>query len=318
MRAYPVPAQKRKNFILTYIVLFLFVCAFWLIQKLNQNQEADWEVSINLAVYQENQLVERSEVPLTLSLQGSGWNLLKANRKGLPKELLYTVPLSDLELISDSSIKEFLSEEVRPFGLMVMKTIPSTIELRLQNLEKKEIRLIQPLSIGYRKGYGSLLTATDRDTLITLMGRKEDLPLKDTLVLDTLYFKDLKEDLQFHQPLEDLFEKTQWKSSQNWVLQLKVEKFTDKTLVIEPKIKGIPKEKRARTIPKTISLQCSVPISLYEQITSDVFETWIDLDSTLLYGKERIGLIKIHSDHYPMLKPKLYPSQVKILVYEKQ
>jgi hypothetical protein len=310
--------KREKNFVPKYIVLFLLVCVIWLIQKLNQIQEVPWEISLVLEVQQGDQWTERDRVSIDLSLQGSGWKILSAQRKGLPKQLHYKVPPSEWEKISETSIKAIVSEALKPFGLFAHTHVPTSIGLNLENLAKKEVRVIQPMHISYRKGYGSFFTATYRDTLISLLGLKDHLPLEDTLVLDTLYFHDLKEDIYFQHSWENLFEKTQWESNPPWSIRLKVEKFTDKIITLEPEIRGLSKDKRARTIPKSISLQCSVPLGLYEKITKEDFEAWIDLDSTLLYGKDRIGLVKVNSKSFPLLKSKIYPSQVKVLVYEKQ
>jgi hypothetical protein len=310
--------KAKRKLIIQYLIFFAFALTFWLIQNLNKPIETYWEVPLEIGIYQNNTLIESSTFDLSVLIKGKGWSFLWSEWKPMPSKLEYNISYSDLEILSEPFLLGLAAEKLKHLGFTPIKITPNKIELKVKTLTQKTLKIIQPLSITFRKGYGSHSQPIFSDTLLTIIGKYEDLPTFDFVVLDTLFYKDVHSNIYIQRTL-DLFPENSLLQNKNELTgNITVEKFTEGKIELEPQIKGAPTNKKFRFLPNTISIIYSVPMSYYDKVSQEDFEVWINYDEIIPFEKELNAFVQLHVSNSKIFNPKVFPAYISVVVYEKE
>ena len=264
---------------------------FWLIVKLSQVYSVWKNVQVNIEIPEGKALGNLPPENLMANIEAKGWDLLFNRGKISNIELNYSFGNRETLLVPQWQINADVLTGLTSPRLKVLDINYSELRLKLEDRLEKKIPIVLNQKIEFAEGfYFSDTIKIEPDSLVIAGPISLVAPLvfweTDSLVLLNLKKSRTESiDIQKGKRVLSL-------SCDNVLVQIPVEKYTEKTFFIPLEIKNVPEEDSLSIFPKSVNIRCVVGLSKYDELSALDFGFEVDLDiANLSEGKNTTPIV---------------------------
>ncbi len=271
----PYPALRSDRWLLAICMGLSLV--LWLITKMGQNY--DYAYTIELEYYLPEGFAFRQMPPrqLTLSVSGSGWNMLKYNIAGKKKKKLnLEITQTTDHTLFPSRIKTQINKSLRNFNLYMTSSSPEVLEIYLDTLARKKVPLILQGKIETSPIRHLLRPPVLKPDSIQISGAKSLLEGISQWPTAKIEKTDIDESMEIPikvAPPENELLKI---SPQEVKLLIEVEELLQKEFFVPVKIVNPPQSDSLAIFPAQVQVKTSVGRSYYDSLQPTDFEVIAD------------------------------------------
>jgi hypothetical protein len=271
-------ALKTNAKVISFSICLLLATAIWTVNTLNKEHQTD--IKIKLLYSNSKFKIQQHGMPLNeiaLTIKGRGFDLaeyLLFNRKD-EIEINSNGIFKSNEKIETASL---LGSELLKFKgeIKVDKIFPETVSLPTRKSYYKKVAIKPVIKFSYKKMFmqsGPMVTVPDSVVISSTSPIPESLTSINTMPLVISQV----EDFVFRSTMPDLRNLPNYipEKSKIWIL-VPVELGTE--CVINIPITTLESNRYIKFIPSMVSVKCRVPLSKYEQTTSDLFKVLAKLN----------------------------------------
>ncbi len=310
----------KDSFVFLFFLFLAFL--FWLLNELNKESVAD----ISVPVQYENFFKDRilvNDVPdhITLKVQAPGYTLLKY--KLSPRLVPVTLDLKSylIHQKENSTVYYAVTRDLqgrfkRRFSgeMSIIEIQPDTLFFRFDVLKSRRVPVRLNVSYTLEKQYMVSGEVSASPDTVTVTG-----PLS---VIDTL--KGVHTEVRKYQNLKKAVSETIELitsdglnySSDEVILTIPVEQFTEATLKIPIEVSNLPDSLIMRTFPGQVTINCMVTLGRYENLSPRLFRVEVDYSQI----KKNIGnQLKVNIGSSPdyVQSVKVKPAYVDFIIERK-
>jgi len=295
-----------------FIALLLITSGIWFIIQLSKTYKADLSVNIKFTDIPINQVIDNKKISVNYELKATGfkliWHDFKSNiidyslNKLNQSEQSY---LLNTDLIKDSlKNKYFIKEENIKFN-------KDTIKINFSEKEVKYVKIKPLVSYSFASGYNTIHQLKTNPDSIKVSGKKNILnqikyiktkKIKITDVNDTI-----NQLINLRTPKEEIDVK-----EEQVKIYLPVQKFTEVKKVVSVQITNVPDSIQVNYFPKNVSLNYLVPISKYNDISTEQFK--VECDFKDKYSKQGIIIPKVTKKPDYIKNINISPSKIDFFI----
>lgn len=247
---------------------------FWLLVKLSQNFRMTKAVYISISTPVNKALSTPPPGNVAVQLQGTGWQLLGEHFSGKQIRISYDAGATDQVVISSGQLRQDIQAKLSSNTLRIIDINLDQVVIELEDEVYKKIPVALQSNIDFAPEYqlkepiylqpDSILISGP----VTLIGSIQAWPT------DSLILSDLKQstrlELALQQPPKGILIETPAVKA-----FIEVEAYTAKSLFIPLSIINAPDS--VRVFPDKIKLECTVGLSLYEEVDAADFVLEVDI-----------------------------------------
>lgn len=277
---------KDRAILMICIGIALF---FWLLVKLSQSYRMTKEVFISISTPVNKALSTPPPGNVAVQLMGTGWQLLGEHLAGKQIRISYDAEDADQVVISSGQLRQDIQKKLSSATLRIIDINLDQVVIQLEDevYKKIPVALLSKLDFAPEYQLKEVIHLQPDSILIsgptTLIGSIQSWPT-DSLVLSDLKHSTRLE-LALQQPPKGiLIEVPMVKAF------IEVEAYTAKALFIPLSIINAPDS--VRVFPDKIKLECTVGLSLYEEVDVADFTLEVDIGGVRLKeGKTTVPII---------------------------
>ncbi|MBC7654162.1 MAG: YbbR-like domain-containing protein [Oligoflexus sp.] len=271
-------AVERRKLSIFLTCLILAVLA-WLFFSLSNN----YEYEVKTAVRFKNLPLNKAFNPLqsdtvTLTVQGTGWQLLFTKLRIYPKEL--KVSLSTLQKRNFVTFTNQLKEINKDYSTQqkIINVVPDTLyfDFTTRKVKKVPIKLLTKLT--FIKQFGQSKDIILDPSEVTVTGPQNELDKISFWPSDTLVKNNIDNDIIGNVNLSKSEEPNISVFPSQAQIKIPVEEFTEESFNIPVKVINNREYYNIKLIPEKVKVVFMVPLSLYENISEDDFEATVNFD----------------------------------------
>ncbi|UKJ06437.1 YbbR-like domain-containing protein [Solitalea lacus] len=287
--------QRRASL---FIVCLLLAVGFWLISSFSNKYTFNVNTELILINIPEDKTLNVKNVEaVTLTVQGSGWQLL------FSKIDLFKQPLHlDLAKVNDSNIKlmkyaESFNHQM-PDGIKIIGIAPVSIDLDFSSrvVKKVPVELLADITFKKQYFYSSNLTL-DPDS-ITISGPFDEISKVKSWSTPKLSLTNLSDSVFSIVKLVDRKTDNIQISPNVISLHIPVEKFTEGLIEIPLSLVNNKENFDVNLLPGKIRIKYLCPISKYALVDEDMFHAQVDLNQWKLQRKNRLDVKMLRSPDF--------------------
>ena len=307
--------QWKEIFIFLFFLLLAFI--FWLLHGLQE----DFERRFTLDLRYKN-------IPDEWTLSNDNPNIINVILKDKGVSLLYyswnkrhfsiDIPVSDLQQISDSSLQipnRLLEQGLAKYLITSTSVIsfePNEIKLHYDMLSNRLTPVIANVSITTKPGFQVSDSITIQPSEVRLYSSSK--------VLDTLkQVKTMSVNLEGETKTRELTVRLDLPAGvkaeiETVKLTIPVEEFTEKKLTLPVICHDIPEKYILRIFPSSVEIGCSLPLSLFRELTEEMLEILIPFDE--FEENQSTGKIPVRLTRSPswVANPVIVPDEVEFII----
>lgn len=310
-----------KNRLKKKISIFLFclflASLFWFLNALSKDLTMGIEYS---CVYKNTDssyvITNQPSKKIKVYTNGSGFNLIGEALFWNKKELIIEVDESDLDRDGNQVIptKTLTNEISNQLGsnISVESIYPEFLTIHMQPLEHKKVmvRLVQDLTFGPQIRLKDSLEPNPK--FVEIFGPSDQLDTILFVSTNLLKIKDIKEDLKTNVKLESSYGPYIRIYPNTIEIDIKTERFTEKTIELPIKVINLPDEVRLRTLPATVEIKVLISNSLFELLKAEDFTAFVDYNQTNKEVDKLKVTVKTEGVNAEIIK--LTPEKVEYLI----
>ncbi len=271
-------AVERRKLSIFLTCLILAVLA-WLFFSLSNN----YEYEVKTAVSFKNPPINKAFNPLqsdtvTLTVQGTGWQLLFTKMRIYPKEVkVNLLPLQKRNFVTFANQLKEINKDYST-QQKIINVVPDTLyfDFTTRKVKKVPVKLLTKLT--FVKQFGQSKDIIINPIEVTVTGPQSDLDKINFWPSDTLIKKNVNNDISANVNLSRSNEPNISVFPSLAQIKIPVEEFTEKSLNIAVKVINNREYYNIKLIPEKVKVVFMVPLSLYESITEDDFEATVNFD----------------------------------------
>ena len=274
VRKQRIPRLRR---LLGIAVWVLLATVLWFMQTLSRGTTAIVHVPI---VYEEmpGEIGLEGDQPTTLdvSVSAKGSQLLFRWMKGVPPISLsmpQRVPQGGRILFSSAVLTQKVRESLGS-SIQIRDIYPNQISLRAFPLQRKEVPVVNHVSVSAKDGY-MVLPLTMTPTTVDLYGSREALEKVSEVHTKELLYKNLSQDKVVRVPSEEI--PHIYSSPDSVQLQISVVELTEKRIELPIEALNTPSGFVAKLLPARVSLTLTMPITDYNKPIGNNVSVVVDL-----------------------------------------
>lgn len=274
VRKQRIPRLRR---LLGIAVWVLLATILWFMQTLSRGTNTIIHVPI---VYEDmpREIGLEGEQPMTLdvSVSAKGSQLLFRWMKGVPPITLsmpQRVPPGGGILFSSAVLTQEVRESLGS-AVQIRDIYPNQISLRAFPLQRKEVTVVNHVSVSAKDGY-MVLPLTMTPTTVELYGSREALEGISEVHTKELLYKNLSQDNVMQVPIEEI--PHVYSSPDSVQLQISVVELTERRIELPVEALNTPPGFVAKLLPARISLTLTMPITDYNKPIGDKVSVVVDL-----------------------------------------
>ena len=274
VRKQRIPRLRR---LLGIAVWVLLATVLWFMQTLSRGTTAIVHVPI---VYEEmpGEIGLEGDQPTTLdvSISAKGSQLLFRWMKGVPPISLsmpQRVPQGGRILFSSAVLTQKVRESLGS-SIQIRDIYPNQISLRAFPLQRKEVPVVNHVSVSAKDGY-MVLPLTMTPTTVDLYGSREALEKVSEVHTKELLYKNLSQDKVVRVPIEEI--PHIYSSPDSVQLQISVVELTEKRIELPIEALNTPSGFVAKLLPARVSLTLTMPITDYNKPIGNNVSVVVDL-----------------------------------------
>jgi hypothetical protein len=241
---------------------------FWLLNKMSQIFSSVREIQL---VYQVPQGKALSTMPLAkfpAYVKGSGWELLSRKKVNIP----IVVSEDSFQVITNDRLCKIIGDEYNVSPQSVRLNF-NEIKIRVEDEAQKIVRIAGISNIIFKKGYDLSQPIKLSPNVVTIKGPKSLLDTLRFVYTDTIELKELYANKSLKIDIAD--NPLLHYSIQTLDVTVRVEQFTEKTLLIPIEIKNQPST--MKVFPEVVDLTCTTTLSEYSKVDSKYFSAEVDM-----------------------------------------
>lgn len=274
VRKQRIPRLRR---LLGIAVWVLLATVLWFMQTLSRGTTAIVHVPI---VYEEmpGEIGLEGDQPTTLdvSVSAKGSQLLFRWMKGVPPISLsmpQRVPQGGRILFSSAVLTQKVRESLGS-SIQIRDIYPNQISLRAFPLQRKEVPVVNHVSVSAKDGY-MVLPLTMTPTTVDLYGSREALEKVSEVHTKELLYKNLSQDKVVRVLIEEI--PHIYSSPDSVQLQISVVELTEKRIELPIEALNTPSGFVAKLLPARVSLTLTMPITDYNKPIGNNVSVVVDL-----------------------------------------
>jgi len=262
---------------------------FWLLVKLSQNYRMAKEVYISIYMPVNKALSSPPPGNIAVQLQGTGWQLLGERLSGKQIRISYDAEAADQVVISSGQLRQDIQKKLSSATLRIIDINLDQIVIELEDEVYKKIPVALISKLDFAPEYQLKEPVHVQPDSILISGPTTLIGSIHTWLTDSLILSDLKHstrlELALQQPPKGiLIEAPVVKAF------IEVEAYTAKSLFIQLSIINAPDS--VRVFPDKIKLECTVGLSLYNEVDAADFKLEVDIGGVRLKeGKTTVPIV---------------------------
>lgn len=259
----------------TLLACIGFSLFFWILISMSKNYESSIGLNLNFKVNNGFVLKQNPPNPLSINFIGRGWDLLVLYLKY--KSLNINLQVEDSKFFSENLILEVVSKQLEGLNLVPQKLNQNGFQAIVEKEFKKKISSLKLPQLTLTNGYTFKNTPYFTPDSIEISG-------PESLVKSISHWNFIENDLS------DINNSTEIRipispfppeikiSHKETKLIVEVEKLTEKSFFVPIKIRGNV-NKSIQTFPEKVHFSCAVGVSRYNNLTPELIEIFIEIDS---------------------------------------
>jgi len=223
----------------------------------------------------------------------------------LPKMSDSTLQISNRMLESELSKQLMASTSIISFQ-------PSEIEILYDMLSSRSVPVSAQVTVAMRQGFqlSDSITVSPPEALLFGSSRVLDalqaIKTEPILLEDVSKTREMKARLSFPSGVKS--------ASENVIITVPVEEFTEKIIHIPVQCLDIPSNYMLRMFPSSVEITCNVPLSYFRELTDDKLE--IIIPFALFEGNQATGKIPVAVTRKPayIKNPVVIPNELEFII----
>ena len=285
-----IVAQFNKDRAVFLICLSL-AFMFWVLNRLQTQVERTITVPISYSLPDDMAFDEAPLQNAQVVFQANGWDLFSRPVHGINAVL-------NSDSVQNIPLRTLASAQL---GVNVTNCEPESISVVVNDSEEKVVPIAPVTQISFAKGYSMSERVRLTPSSVRVIGPKRLISELTEIKTDTIVIKNLrgeeKVDIKLNTHPLLRFDITQTKA------MLRAEQFTEKTIFATINLENAPM--KLKVFPNKIKIDCAVPLSKYNDVTSAQFVLTVDVNLANAKGKNNNVPITI-------LKKSEYAQNIKL------
>ncbi len=326
--------DKKKNIVLVLkrkfrsrnVLIFLFFViistVLWFLNALNKTYVSDFKLNISFTNIPEDLIQKNISKTFVVKVKGSGFSLIREKFNNLDIPINIDLNNKNIKIFSlqNSSEKYILTRDIAPLisklfsdEVSIEKILPDTIFF----IDKRGISKTVPIKANLVFSENDLSNFISEIIIspktITIYGEKA--------VIDTInYLYTQRREVSltslnnyFELPILDNFEDKINFSLKKVIVNVKIEEFTEKKLLVKITPENFPEEFDVILSPIEVNIVCKIPLSEYDNIKPEDFHAFVDYQ---IRGKDMIQ-VKVESKNTKAKVTQINPEFISYILQKK-
>ncbi|MBR9831501.1 hypothetical protein GYB57_05085 [bacterium] len=276
-----------KNRLKKKISIFLFclisASLFWLLNALSKDLTLGIEYN---CIYQHSDssfaITNQPPKKIKVYTYGSGFNLIGEALFWNKKELRIDVDESNLDRDGNQIIptKTLVNEISNQLGsnISVESIYPEFLTIHMQPLQRKKVAVKLRHELSFAPQIRLKDSIVSQPQFVEIFGPSDQLDSIRYVTTELIKENDIKSDFKTVAKLESNLGPYIRTFPSSVEVEVKTERFTEKTIELPIKVINLPDEVRLRTLPAAVEIKVLVSNSMFELLKADDFIAFVDYD----------------------------------------
>lgn len=260
-------------------VVFVFIAGgLWLLNALGRRYSAEIKLNVEYTNLPPNKILV-GDLPksLRIGVTATGYNILRYRLGALVNSINVSInsfairksKIGDVFYLPTDKIKESLDYQL-PNITQINYLLPDTLYYRYTEAMKKHLKVVPDVKATFRRQYMQKGKVEIEPDSIWVSGPAVVVDTLKAIRLLPLLFRDVEDKAVRLTTIEPLPYTTF--ETNTFEVTIRGEKYTESTVKIPLKMKGVPDSLRLRTFPAQVNVTFVVCLSDYEQADASKFE----------------------------------------------
>lgn len=284
-----------------FIACFILAGMMWTFTELTKEYTTDVKYKLQFVNVPENlMLVDQGDTILTVGITAQGFELLEALY--LKKNKSLEIDLSELRIKPEEhgfsaflptnkllvQIGSQLSNDEPPVYVK-----PDTLYFRFAEVNKSKVPVNLEIDLSFSPQYGLFDSIKYEPHFVAVSSIKNITDTLKSLATVRTGITDIDSSFSILIPIRKPYRSSLIKLSEDSVrVSVKVARFTEKEISVPVNVKGI---QNVKIFPENVTLKCLIPMQLYKDINSSMFEVSIEPSAT----QSGSNKLKVKTGHIP-------------------
>lgn len=278
----PLKVENKKTTV--YIICLLTASILWLINKLSNDYNIAVEVPVHITnVPEDTKIVARTDSMFYIQAYNRGFDLIRTQLFGIKEPL--TIPFQSLSLKKSYLNKQSFYLNPILFDNAIIDKYnfkhisfehTDSLFVYTERLIAKKVAIYIPINIDFAKDVELTQPITIAPDSITIFGSHSLINSIDSIAGETQYFSNL--DHSVHKSVAIHLPKEIQSTTDSIQLSIVTDRYTEASFII-PILSPWDSTHNVRIFPPKVKVHCSVPLSIYKDISLKDFVLHSYIDS---------------------------------------
>lgn len=273
--------------ILKISLVVIFSTILWVFVSLSRDYFSTFEIPIQVKNVPKGYAVGFiSNNKVSITVKGQGWMLAPFS---FGQKNKYAVSIPNKKGLIKLNVRNDLEKNIWiPSNIQVVQITPETIDLRVEKIIKKKVKIVPDISLEFDDSYGLTTPVNIIPNKIVISGPRSFIKRIDTIKTEFKEFNNLD---------RDYFGSIELKKIPNIVfahnfvnIKFDVQKIVENTYIDIPvEVKNVPPKQELVLVPNKIEVILRGGINLLSKLKSSDIKAWVNFSQAV---KDTLGTIK--------------------------